>query len=223
MKKAIIILGPQGSGKDTQSKLIADRFNWLHLSSGDYVRKMIYDDKYKNDKEIQRQRFLSEAGKLVDPLWLVKIFVQRVRQLARYDESIVINGAPRDSIQAFGDKKYEGLMDVLDREYGKSNIDIFLLEIPQRESIRRLAKRRSCSVCKNPLLINASRCPFCRGKVIQRRDDNKSAILERLKEYNNKTIPIIKELKKRKYRIHRIDGAPPPYKIHERIVSYLRK
>jgi len=65
-------------------------------------------------------------------------------------------------------------------------------------------------------------CPFCGGKIIRRKDDNIKSIMERLNEYNNRTKPIFAELKKRKYKIFKIDGAPAPYKIHKTIIGKVK-
>ncbi len=190
-----------------------------------------------------RERRLNEAGKLNTETWLTKIVVQRFKQLIDLGQSIVTEGFPRTLFETFGDppaltssrrsragKKTKGAIAVFEKGYGKKNIFIFLLDIQEKESIKRITQRFTCSVCKALLLsskllrlgrIKFKNCPFCGGKIVHRVDDNEKAILMRLKEYKERTEPIFRELKKRKYKIYKINGAPMPYKIHEKVVSYL--
>lgn len=232
-KSAIILYGPPGSGKGTQAILLEDNLGFYHFDTGRYLRQALYDSKNKNNKEIQNERKLNESGKLNSPKWVLKIVSQKTKDLSKTGHSIVFSGSPRTIFETFGSKKQKGLIDLLIKEFGKNNIFIFLLKIPEQETIRRNSNRRICSVCGVPLLssicINprsnpyksATRCPFCGGKILKRKDDDKNTITKRLREFKERTLPIINELKKKKNRVIEIDGTPPPYKIHQKIISYL--
>ncbi len=221
-------MGPQGSGKGTQAELIAKKFDLFHFDSGSYLRSVLYDPASKNDKIIQRERKLNEAGALNTPSWILKIFSQIVKKTAILKKGIVLSGSPRSLYEAFGynqgenPKNKTGLMDVLSKSYGKENVFTFVLDIPLKESLKRTSGRLTCSVCKSPFMIQKYKidsCPFCGGEIIKRKDDNKESIIKRLDEYKNRTTPILIELKKRKYKIFKIDGTPVPYKIHKTIFS----
>ncbi len=228
-KIGIIFFGPQGSGKGTQAKLLADKFDLFHFNSGDYLRKILYDPKLQKDKIIQRERKLNEAGKLNTEVWVTGIINKRFKELIKVSQSIVTEGFPRTLFETFGDKKRKGAIDIFKKGYGKKNIFIFVLNIPKKESIKRTLERRTCSVCKATLLGSEfqpkgfifKNCSFCGGEIVRRVDDNRKTILIRLKEYKEKTQPILKELKKRKYKIYKIDGTPAPYKIHQTILARL--
>lgn len=231
-KIGIIIFGPQGSGKGTQAKLLADKFDFFRFDSGGYLRKILYDPRFQKNKIIQRERKLNEAGKLNTELWFTKIVGKRFEELIRLEQSIVSEGFPRTIFEAFGNKKIKGVINIFKKGYGKNNIFIFLLDIPEKESIKRITQRFTCSVCKalllSPKLLRLGRikfkiCPFCGGKIVHRVDDNKESILVRLREYKERTQPIFKELKKRGYKIYRIDGTPMPHKIHQSIVAKISK
>jgi len=229
-KKAIILFGPQGSGKGTQAKLLADRFDLFHFNSGDYLRKLLFDPKLQKNKIIQRERKLNEAGKINTELWLTKIVNKRFKELIKLGQSIVTEGFPRTLFETFGDKEIKGAIDIFEKGYGRKNIFIFVLNIPLKESIKRTLQRNICSICKTPLLapefqprgIKFTNCPFCGGRIIHRVDDNKKTILVRLKEYEKRTRPIFKELEKRGYKIYKINGTPMPHKIHETICRKLK-
>ena len=229
-KIGIIIFGPPGSGKGTQAQLLAEKFNLVHFDSGSYLRKILYDPKYKKNKAIQAERKLNEAGKINTPLWVLKIIVDKIKKIEKLNESVVFSGSPRSTFEAFGDKKHKGLMKILKEFYGKKNIRIFILNISEKESIKRNSKRIVCSICRTPLLSQMSDvkcqmfkdCPFCAGPLKSRFDDKKEIIVERLKEYQQRTFPIIKELKRKKYKIININGYQFPYKIHQKIIANIR-
>jgi adenylate kinase len=228
----VIFFGPQGSGKGTQAKLLADKFDFFHFDSGGYLRKILYNPKLQKNKIIRRERKLNEAGKLNTELWVTKIVSQRFKKLIDLGQSIVTEGFPRTLFETFGDKKTKGAIDVFEKGYGRNNIFIFVLNIPEKESIKRTTQRFICSICKAPLLspkllrlgrIKFKICPFCGGKIVHRVDDNRETIITRLREYKQRTQPIFKELERRKYKIYKIDGAPMPAEIHQKIIAKIFK
>jgi len=222
---AVIIYGPPGSGKGTQANLLAGNSGFFHLDTGDYLRTILHGPNFRKNKITLRERKLNDSGKLNTPSWVLKIIGKRAREIAKLKQSIVLSGSPRTVFEALGDPKNKGMMKILERAYGKKNILVFLLDIPPRESFRRNSKRSSCYVCKTVLLAkygNLKSCPFCGGEIKRRRDDKKEIILTRLEEYRSRTLPIINELKRKKYRIIKLSGLPAPYKIHKKITSYLK-
>ncbi len=223
--KAVIIYGPPGSGKGTQANLLAGKSGFSHLDTGEYLRNILHDPDSQKNKIILKERKLNDSGKLNTPSWVLKIIGQRVREISKLKKSIVFSGSPRTVFEALGDSKNKGMIKILEQAYGKKNIFVFLLEIPPSVSLKRNSKRSSCSVCKTVLLAkynNLKSCPFCGGKIKRRQDDEKEIILTRLEEYRTRTLPIINELKRRKYHIIKISGLPAPYKIHKKITSYLK-
>ncbi len=236
---AVIIYGPPGSGKGTQAKLLADKLNLIHFDTGNYIRELLYNPSLnKNaprselamlrDKIIQKEKSLNESGKLNTPSWVLKIIVEKVKKIEKLNEGVIFSGSPRTMFESFGNGKNKGLIKILEEFYGKKNIFIFVLNISEKESIRRNAKRLVCSVCRLPILIQelnvkcrTLKCPFCGGQLKSRFDDKKEIISERLKEYKLRTFPIIEELKKKKYKVLDIDARPSPHEIHKRILFYI--
>ncbi|MBI5401343.1 nucleoside monophosphate kinase, partial [Candidatus Wolfebacteria bacterium] len=184
-KIAVIIYGPPGSGKGTQAKLLADKLNLFHFDTGDFLRSVFYGSIKiaVSKKEFEKERKLNEAGKLNTPSWILKIVGAKVKNLAGLGHSIVLSGSPRTLYEAFGDKTHEGLFYLLTKKYGRKNIFVLVLEIPEKESLKRNTHRIICSVCKTPILSQMSNCPFCGGKLKHRKDDKKEVILGRLREY----------------------------------------
>ena len=220
---AVVFYGPPGSGKGTQAQLLAEKMHLFHFDTGDYLRKLLNNPKFKNDKAIQRERKLNESGKLNTPEWVLGVIIKQIGELAKLGQSVVFSGSPRNIYEAFGDGAHQGLLPFLGKKYGKENVHLFFLEIPDETTIKRNTHRTICSVCKTPLLDmkhKSTTCPFCGGKVEHRVDDTTSVIKQRIKEYHKKTEPVIAESKKRGYNVIKIDGTPAPYKVHETIVNY---
>lgn len=223
-KSAIILYGPPGSGKGTQAELLEKNLNFIHFDTGSQLRGILYDPKNKNNKEIQKERNRNEKGDLNTPAWVLKIVKQKTKKLSLLNQPIVFSGSPRTFFEAFGGLKNEGFFSFLSRKFGKKNVFIFVLRIPEEASIFRNSNRVYCSNCGGTLLAkykNLKTCPFCDGKITKRKDDNKKIIEERLREYRERTQPIFNKIKSQKYNVVEIDGTPPPYKIHQKIVSYL--
>ncbi|MDP3015074.1 MAG: nucleoside monophosphate kinase [bacterium] len=242
---AIIMYGPPGSGKGTQAKLLADKFGLIHFDTGKYIERVVHNSKNKKNKIIQKQRELFDSGILCDPSWVFKIVSEKTRQLVKIGFGIVFSGSPRTFYETFGikhetDAKIKkntkqtrkltrGLIDILEKYYGKKNVFVFNIDISDKNSIKRNGNRLMCSVCGTQILnkvlkfksLKVSKCPFCGGKLYRRTLDKPEIIKVRLKEYRERTLPIQKELKKRGYKIIDINGESLPEKVHKKISSYL--
>jgi adenylate kinase len=123
----LIILGPQGSGKGTQAKLLAEKFGLTHVSSGSLLREFA-----KNDTEKGRLvADLLTTGELL-PFDMVMEVTEPV--ITASPQGFILDGSPRDLMQA------EYLDWFLDER--KLKIDhVIFLDIPREESLLRLQKR----------------------------------------------------------------------------------
>lgn len=226
MAKAVIIYGPPGSGKGTQAELLTKRFNFIHFDTGRYIESVLSSPAAAKDKILRKEKKLFESGKLNTPAWVLKIVSEAAKRFGTLKYNIVFSGSPRTFFEAFGDpegasKKQSGLMKLLEKLYNKKNILVVEIDVKPQTSIFRNSNRRLCSVCGLPFLASAkiSSCPFCAAPPRRRILDNPEIIKVRLQEYKNRTYPIIKELKRLRYLIARINGEQPPYLVHNNIVK----
>jgi len=126
----IIFYGPEGSGKSTQAKLLAEKLSLPYLGSGDLVRKYAAEDKGIMG-DICRQS-LAKGHYVADS----EMFVLWKHRLKEPDvqDGWVIDGFPRNLTQvAFLDNKLD--------KYGKKVDFVFYLDVSDEESVRRLLKR----------------------------------------------------------------------------------
>lgn len=230
-KKAVILYGPPGGGKGTQSELLVKKLGLINFDTGSYIESVVHDPKNKSNKEIQKEREFFDNGTLNTPSWVLKVVKENVARIADSGFGVVLSGSPRTMYEAFGvaegEKKTEGLLSLLEKKYGKENIVIFELVLPEDSSVNRNAGRLLCSLCRLSVFgeeyKNAKTCPFCGSSLFKRTLDKPDVIKKRLQQYRDRTQPILKELRKRKIKIIKIDATPTPGKVFESISKHLQK
>lgn len=168
----LIIFGAPGSGKGTQSVFIKEKYNLLHLSTGDLLRAEIAN---KSELGILADSYVSK-GELVPDEMIIRILDKTLYEKEKDGSysGFILDGFPRTVAQA------EALEEMLEKR-GK-NIDILLdLCVDEAELIERLLKR---------------------GETSGRSDDNLETIKSRLNVYHEKTSPVTNFYKnKGKHRI----------------------
>ncbi len=180
----IVLLGPPGSGKGTQAKMIADKYKVKHISTGDILRENV-----RNDTPLGKEaKKFMDAGKLVPDTLLIDIIKDR---LAKPDvkNGWMLDGYPRTIPQA---EAMEKIMPSLGQ---KLNV-VLNIDVPDNELVDRLSGRRMCKcgasyhIQFNPPKV-PGKCDVCHGDLYHRDDDKAEAILKRLETYHNQTQPLI--------------------------------
>ena len=218
--------GPPGAGKGTQANLVAGKFGLLHFDTGKFIEQHVHDPENSRDKTTQEEKNNFDSGKLCTPSWVLKIVRGKTSHLSNAGFGLTFSGSPRTMFEAFGDKKNKGLMEVLEKDYGKKNIILFLLKVSPKTSIFRNSHRLMCSNCGTTILASKHKgksCPICSGKLVRRTLDVPDVIKVRLKEYKKRTAPILAGLKKRGYKITAISGEALPHQVFSKIISKILK
>ncbi|MEF8839047.1 MAG: adenylate kinase [Haloarculaceae archaeon] len=198
----ILILGPPGAGKGTQSTHIAEAFDVDHVTTGDALRANKGMDISDMDTEYDTPGEYMDAGDLV-PDEVVDAIVEEALASA---EGFVLDGYPRTADQA------EELADMTD-------LDVILsLSVSREELVDRLTGRRVCSECGETYHVEFDQpaedgvCEECGGELIQREDDDVAAVRNRLDVFDENTAPVIE-----RYRDHdgfvEIDGEQSPAEV----------
>lgn len=187
----LILLGPPGAGKGVQAKMLSEKYNIPHISTGDMLREEI---KGKTDLGERTRKYLQE-GKLV-PDDLVITMVKNRLQKDDARDGFLFDGYPRTLEQAIS------LQELLVRANSRSPLHIINLEVDEATVLRRLTTRRVCLQCAaiyNVLTMPSKKegkCDKCEGSLYQRDDDKEEVIKDRLITYARQTEPLIDYYKK---------------------------
>ena len=188
----ILLLGAPGAGKGTQAKILSEKYNFAHLSTGDLFRYHI-----KNETEIGKiaQGYI-QAGQLV-PDEVTCAIVKESLPLYQNKNGILLDGFPRNVAQAEALESFCKLDCVLD------------IEVDENLLLDRICGRRVCKACGASHHINflngKTDCTYCGGELYQRQDDSKETAMERFAVYNEQTKPLI-DFYKNKGVLHVVDG-----------------
>jgi len=201
----IIFIGPQGSGKGTQAKIISEELNIPHISTGDLFRSLEGKSKEEVDSFVYK-------GQLVPDELTVKILKERISK-PDCREGFILDGFPRNLNQA-------KLLEII------TKIDkVILINITNALAIERISSRISCKKCGavyNTITNLPKRkdiCDRCGGELYRRADDNLQAIKKRLQTYHNETKPILEMYKDK---LITIEGAQEIDKISMDIIEVLK-
>lgn len=125
----IILFGPPGVGKGTQSKLLIEKYDIKHLSTGDMLRAEIASGSELGN----RVKSIMDAGTLVSDDIVNEIVESQVRA-NRDAKGFIFDGYPRTVAQA-------GTLESILEGIGEKMTGLFELEAPEAELIRRILKR----------------------------------------------------------------------------------
>ncbi len=221
-------MGSPGSGKGTQAELVSEKFDVFHFDTGRFLERLFHFSGDLQDNRLQKEKKLFDTGILNSPDFVLEKVQKKVTELASNDIGLVFSGSPRTVYEAFNEEGEKGLMDTLEESYGKDSVVVFFLDVPEEEATRRNSNRLICSICGSPILSvkgveGIERCPFCGGELRKRVLDDPETMKVRLKEFHERTQPVLDGLKERGYTINQIDGSMLPYKVFESISSVLEK
>jgi adenylate kinase len=207
----LILLGPPGAGKGTQAKSISKEFNIPHISTGDIFRKNISE---KTALGIEAKGYM-DKGLLVPDELTVRIVEDRLKS-DDCSMGYLLDGFPRTVYQAEKLEKIDKLDCVL------------LLQVPDEFILSRMTGRRVCTSCgasfhieNNPPKIEGI-CDLCGGQLVQRKDDNKETVAQRIEVYKNQTEPLVNYYKDKGI-LKTIDGTLEIEEVFQNIVRILKE
>jgi adenylate kinase len=183
----LIILGPPGSGKGTQSKLLSKRLGLEHIGTGDLLRSAIREG---TPVGVQAKTFV-EAGQLVPDNVVNDLIAERFSRTDR-PQKFILDGYPRTLAQA---RALEGVL----KKWALPLSRVLLLTVDDAEIISRLSGRWSCPSpgCKATYHIVSAPtrvpgiCDDCGTPLVQRADDKEETVRARLVVYHRDTAELV--------------------------------
>jgi adenylate kinase len=200
-----VIIGAQGCGKGTQARMLAADFDLVHISVGDIFRWNIQS----HTKLAARIRRIVSAGALVPDEVADDVVRDRLNQ-HDWNYGFILDGFPRNRPQA---------------EFFLESYDIdavLLIELPDAVALERALSRRLCAKCGLDYnLIHhrpavADTCDVCGGALRSRPDDTAEAVRDRLRDYHEKTEPVL-DLFRRKELVVVADGTRSPAAVQQEL------
>jgi adenylate kinase len=204
-----VILGVQGSGKGTQATMLAEDLDLVHIAVGDVFR---WNVQHHTKLGAQVRRTMA-AGLLVSDDLVEGVVRAR---LAEHDWNygFIVDGFPRNERQA------EFFLESYDID------GVIHLDLPDSEVRRRVLARRLCSGCGMDynLIANSpkepDRCDACGAALVTREDDTAEALAVRLREYHEKTNPVLAIFRRKEY-VVTVDARPDREAVQQEIRKQL--
>ena len=187
----LLLIGPPGAGKGTQSKRLEESFGLVQLSTGDMLRAAVASGSDLGKKA----KAIIERGDLVPDDMIIDMIAARIDQ-PDCAKGFILDGFPRTLPQA------EVLTDML-KEKGLKLDHVIELTVDDEAMVKRITGRFTCAACgqgyhdqfQKP--VKAGVCDKCGGReFVRRADDNEETVRNRLGAYHAQTAPILAFYKK---------------------------
>jgi adenylate kinase len=187
----LILFGPPGAGKGTQSKFLQDTLKVPQISTGDMMRA-----ERKSGSELgQRFDSFMSKGLLVPDDLVIELLEKRLHQDDAKNGAI-FDGFPRTVPQAVA-------LDAMLVKSGRRIDHVLSLEVPESSIVDRISGRRVCLDCGQAYHVRynppppSGRCGSCDGeRVVQRSDDTEETVRTRHAAYLKDTLPILEHYRK---------------------------
>jgi adenylate kinase len=179
----IILLGPAGSGKGTQSKYIQTEYNYFHISTGDLLRNEVASHSTLG----QKVRSVIESGNLVSDDIILDIIKENLNKISedKSNKGVVFDGFPRTLDQAKG-------LDTLLAQMSREVSGVLHFELPLDECVHRISGRRIDSRNNNVYHIEYNPAPEEAAPFLQARDDDSpEKVKHRYTVFEQETTPLL--------------------------------
>jgi len=226
--KVLIVIGSPGAGKGTQANLLSEKLGFYHFSSSKVVGRIIENAQPGSFIEVEgvkyyfeEQKKIREEGKLWDDAFLTHFVKEKIQELYDEGNGIVFDGAIRTLYEG------EHIIPLLKELYGDEAIEVIYIDITEDEAVFRNSHRKECELMRHPVLYcqetaKLTQCQIDGSNLVERKDDDVEVIKIRLKEFQEKTKPLLDIFQKQGLKIHQIDGSPKPVVVFERILKALK-
>jgi len=204
----LILLGPPGSGKGTQSGQLSERLGVPKIATGDMLRAALRDGTELG----RRAKQYMEAGELVPDDVILGLVGEA---LAAAHAGAILDGFPRNVPQA------ESLEEILQGN-GQSVDAVIVLKVPDDVIVERMSGRRTDPETGEVyhLKFNPPPAPIA-PRLIQRPDDREETVRHRLSVYADQTEPLIRYYEENGVPIHWVDGTQPIERVRSEILTRL--
>lgn len=215
----ILLFGPPGAGKGTQSNYLIQKLKMIQISTGDLFRNAI---KNKTELGIQAKSYM-DKGELVPDVVVTGMVADELKKVFSADKNsnVILDGFPRTVQQA------ESLDVIFSNIKASLDFAIFI-NVDNELLVDRLVGRRVCKSCGAVYHVKTSKpavsgkCDKCNGDLYQRSDDKEEVIKDRLDIYNKSSKELADFYKKKKI-YKEIDGLGTSEEVFTRLSKILER
>lgn len=202
----IIFIAPPAAGKGTQSELLCNKYNFVHISTGDLIRETI-----KNNSPLSEElKSITSQGKLVSDEFILELIKDKLN-----NADYIFDGFPRNVKQA---KMFDELLETQNKRVDY----VIYLTVPKDLARKRILGRLSCPKCgrvyNDQIDIskpkNECLCDDCNVELSRRSDDNEETFNVRYDTYINETSPLIDYYQDK---LFKVDSSKDKYEIFNEI------
>ena len=209
----LILLGPPGGGKGTQSKFLMEEFSIPQISTGDMLRKNVSE---KTELGLKAKEFMDQ-GELVDDFLILKMIEKRLND-NDCKNGYILDGFPRTIKQA------EGLNELLNKINQKLD-HVIVIDVDDESLVQRMSGRRMhpgsgrvYHVEFNPPKVEG-KDNITGEKLIIREDDKEETVRNRLEIYHEQTQPLVQYYNEY---VFKVDGTKPIQTVKDNILNFLK-
>jgi len=201
----IVLLGFPGAGKGTQADLLKKKYGFMHVSTGDLIRREIAQ---RTPLGVKIKDIISQ-GKLASDEDTVKLLIAAIKDR---DDNIIFDGFPRTTAQA----------EILDKylaESGKKVDCVVLLSMRESVVLERITSRRICSEAGCGAIYNLlaadfkNICTKCGGRLVVRPDDTLESVKHRFEVFKKEAQPLISYYQNNAADFKKVDGNGTPLEV----------
>lgn len=203
----LIFIAPPAAGKGTQAKLLCEKYDLTHISTGDLLRNAS-----KDNLEIQSKL---NNGEFIDDSIIINLIKDEVNSLK--SNGFVLDGFPRNMKQA-----------ILFDEMINNDYLVIYIDLSREIARNRILGRLYCPNCGasyNEFVLDNKPeiqgvCDECKSSLLRRNDDTVSTFENRFDTYINCTEPLL-DYYKRKNKLYTVNGNQDTMKVFSDIVQII--
>lgn len=186
----VVLLGPPGSGKGTQARLLAEKLGLNFI-----VASSVITETLPTLPKWRRERYekMRNKGVILPPGIVAKWLADRLNIVLGRGQGVILDGSPRSVKEARHLEKYG---------VDWSTFKVIFIRISDDVSLKRMRNRRECARCRKPVpnfpeYVNETQCRQCGGALIRREHETEESLQTRIRTYHKETEPVISYFQER--------------------------
>jgi adenylate kinase len=215
--QVISLIGPPGSGKDTQAIRLAEEYAIVQVPTSKLINNEFANN--PDDPVVKREKERYAQGFLTHPAFVGKLVLTFLREMAAKGTGVVMSGSPRTPEEA--EVEFAELIGL----YGEHNVRVIFMDLDEAEARRRIADRLFCTANKHPFLKSQgfTVCPKDGSPLERRALDDADKQDTRFQEYRELTVPCLAIAEKYGVPVFTVDATKSIEAIHHDIVEIVER